>query len=668
MKLFRKIKLFVSPYLPHVFWVVFVLLALSKIILVSHNEILALYMPHDDLWHITTASKAFWFAKDYNQMTFIQYPIYALFIFATHFTGIPLRISIELLFILSGFLFSFSLIKLGLNKILGILCFALIVFQPVSFSLFDHTLAETLYSPLLLLSLASFFQLWQKRNEKNAFFFPITTGLFLSLLWLTRKESLLIAIFLFFVTLVILGMALRKKHPLKKTFIPIKNVVLIPFSIIIFSFLLICTANYSVFGIFALSELDATGYKSAYQALQQIQIKNSPRYVPVSSEAREIAYSVSPALRKLQPYLEDRNNFAFFWTKKAQGIENEMAAGWFYWLLRDAVYNAGYRTSSSADAFYGQIATEINSAIKEKRIASRFVLFDFIDPSFYKYLPDFPASFLKISGLFFNTQNPPAEFDDPNLTENNRNLIDALANRRATLVNQRQNKNSTIGGWAFSNNETLISVALIDQSGKILQSTEIQTERPDVKDFHAKNNLVAPLKSGFDLSFPGDRSTLSDSQLEFTTTKGVFQAPINSLKKNTQTEIKNENGTLLFSIERKDFFNPKKFEAIAKDIQHFAWRIYGKIVFALSLLSLMIIILILIKIKQFRPDKLTIFSSFIFFLILTRLCLFSLIDIASWNGSQPRYIFPIMPLYSTLLLLIISQGIGLFSGKKTKLF
>lgn len=653
MNLLKKIKPALHSHKTYIFWSCFAILALFKIFLVSDNEILALIKPNDDLWHILAASHAFWFAKEYTQITFIQYPVYPLFIFFAHFSGLPLRISIELLYILSGFLLSLSLIKAGVNKLIGIACFTLIIFQPVSFYLFDHTLAETLYAPLLLLSTASFIQLWIHRHKASSLFFSITTGSLFALLWLTRKESMLIAVFLFLVFLITLATSFQNKHFSKNTVVIAIRTTIIPSIIIFLFYTIICIANYRTFGIFAPSELDAPGYMSAYSALQKIQTQNTIRYVPVSSEAREIAYSISPSFQKLRPFLENKDNFAFEETKKYQGIDNEMAAGWFYWMLRDSVYTAGYTTAPVAEAYYNQVATEINSAIQEKKIGHRTVLFSFIDPSFYKYLPELPVSFFKISKLLVDTQEPAPSSDDQGLETNYKNTVDRMANRRAALVDKTQDQILTIRGWAFLSGEKISSVALVDASGKLLSSNTDFNERQDVKDFY-KNDSEVPLNSGFAISYTGDDPNIQNGFLEFTVKDNLFKTPLNSLQKNTLTQI--ENGDiLLLSIEEKILPESNTIGTIPEKIQQTLWKVYGNIILALSLITLVALTLSVRKIKYSKPDNLTTIIIFISFIIVTRLLLFSLVDISSWNGVQPRYIFPIMPLYGVLLLLILHK-------------
>lgn len=638
------------------YWSIFPILAIAKIILISDNEVLARYFPHDDLWHITAASRAYWFAKTYDQMILIQYPIYSLFIFITHLSGIPLRITIEITYILSAFLLSLSLMKAGLHKVLGLFYFILMVFHPVSLYLFDYTLAETLYTPLLLLSLAAFIQTWLRRNGNDSLPYSVASGILFALLWMTRKENILIAIFLLFVAFVILVTSFRNRGFQKKSLLVLRNLVVIPSLIILFFVMGICTLNYHAFGIFAPSSLDASGYKSAYKALQSINAGESTRYVPVSTAAREIAYSVSPSFRELKPFLEDRNNFAFIWSNKAQGIDNDMAAGWFYWVLRDAVYNAGYKTPRQENDFYGKIATEIYSAINSGQVRSRPVLLDFVDPYFYKYLPYLPKSFSKINALFFSTNEPPTSFDDDWLSAENMELVDRMANRRTAVVKFKQEQDATISGWAFAANDSLRTVAIADSAGIVISSTEAFSTREDVQG-HFKDTISGvPSETGFSVSFPGDQPPSKKGVLIVETVNNSYKIPLNSFKKRGGLYTAENSGqTLYITIEKRNFPQMGDIETSIVNMKHRLWKHYGKIIFFLFVTTLIATILVIVKFRKLLVDDFTPIVAFVAFIILTRMLLFAVLDSSSWDGAQFRYLFPVMPLYATFPFLIIQQ-------------
>lgn len=95
------------------FFIICALLAVLKLLLVSQEEVIARNQPFDDLWQIMAASRGYWFGSGYNVMTFVHLPVYPLWIDLVYFTGIPLRIASELLFLGAGFVFAWVLTKAG---------------------------------------------------------------------------------------------------------------------------------------------------------------------------------------------------------------------------------------------------------------------------------------------------------------------------------------------------------------------------------------------------------------------------------------------------------------------------------------------------------------------------------------------------------------------------
>src|SRR5690606_13601142 len=97
--------------------------------------------------------------------------------------------------------------------------------------------------------------------------------------------------------------------------------------------------------------------------------------VPVTREAREKCYRVSPAFAELRPYLE--GDIGYSWAGVSSpftgrpAAEREIAGGWFMWVQRGATAAAGYhRNAAEALAFYERTATEINAACDQDRVAA----------------------------------------------------------------------------------------------------------------------------------------------------------------------------------------------------------------------------------------------------------------------------------------------------------
>jgi hypothetical protein len=147
--------------------------------------------------------------------------------------------------------------------------------------------------------------------------------------------------------------------------------------------LLVDSMNWWSYGVFRNNELRSGPFVTAYGALARIKHDEWKRYVVLPRDARQRAYSVSPAARELAPYLE--GDAGKRWVVASQGYpkpwgcagqptscNNEILSGWLVWALRDAVATAGhYRTAREADDYYERLAGEINAACDRQAIPCR---------------------------------------------------------------------------------------------------------------------------------------------------------------------------------------------------------------------------------------------------------------------------------------------------------
>ena len=72
-------------------------LVIGKLILMSQNEILASYSPHDDLWQIRAAGRAYW-GGDYSPDKLYHLPVFPIFIAIVRLFGLPLRLAFEIVY------------------------------------------------------------------------------------------------------------------------------------------------------------------------------------------------------------------------------------------------------------------------------------------------------------------------------------------------------------------------------------------------------------------------------------------------------------------------------------------------------------------------------------------------------------------------------------------
>src|SRR5205085_8627893 len=140
-------------------------------------------------------------------------------------------------------------------------------------------------------------------------------------------------------------------------------------------------ANYRAFLGFSKSELTASSFRAAYKSLLRIKPARDQRFVSVSTDALQKAYSVSPTFAQLRPQLE--GELGHNWQVpafSAFGL-HEIGTPWFLWTLRSTDNAEGiHKSPASARRFYRNVAKEIDRACDEGRIPSGFVLSSLLDP------------------------------------------------------------------------------------------------------------------------------------------------------------------------------------------------------------------------------------------------------------------------------------------------
>ena len=189
-------------------------------------------------------------------------------------------------------------------------------------------------------------------------------------------------------------------------------------------------ANYRAFLGFSKSELTASSFRAAYKALLRIKPDRDQRFVSVSNDALQKAYSVSPTFSQLRPQLE--GELGHNWQVpafSALGV-HEIGTPWFLWALRStADAQEVHKSAASARRFYRNVAKEINRACDEGRIPSRVVVSSLLDPGALANLRHLPQSFPRIAALFLLQYHTMEGRDDAILTESQRALYDEMTGR-----------------------------------------------------------------------------------------------------------------------------------------------------------------------------------------------------------------------------------------------
>ena len=647
-----------------VFFACCLVFALLKIILVGGEEVIARYQPFDDFWQILAAGRGYWFSSSYDWTMYIHLPIYSFWVGVVHVTGVPLRIATEILFISSGFIFVEALRRAGISIFAAIISYALIIFHPASFQIFNYTLAGTFYSPMFLVTLASILLLWINRGRGKQNRYAVIVGICFAILWHTRKENILLIGLLIVVFVFLLYDFYFEKRNIRHVIYRSAIIVLIPALIICGSSLLVKTANFIKFGLFVSTEMDSSGYQAAYKALLRIKPDTPIRFVPVPRDVRYKAYSVSPAFNELKQFFEGEfGKAAALQTKKWMGIQDEIAAGWFYWALKNAAAMAGHHNSAvEADAYFHKVAAEINKALDNNEIENRFVFFSFLDPEVSNWLPYFLASAKKIRAQFISTYQPVRERDRADIPDSVRKAFDIVTNRRAALL---QGLPVIIKGWVFYGDGPVTKVEIQSESGDILGSTNIFFSRPDVATAFSHNgygNITE--KSGITILVTASPEQLLKARfIAYTSTEAQLDYQFKDIIKGRAYGVEDEpSGKFGFAFD--EMLIPNNPGVILEAIKTFIWKIYGKALKILEWAALgTMILMIFFRKWVIKPNCLFILvilgSS-----IALRGFLFSLVDASSWPGNQPRYLFPVMQIYGVFLFLLVYESlVNAFSKK-----
>ncbi len=339
-------------------------------------EIMATDSPLDDELFLRKAESTVWFGNEsYSKAILFKEPTYSLFVAFGYRLGVPLRLAHEFFYLAAAGFLACSLTYRQSRPWVGFVVFAAIALYPMHFTSFQRAGHSSLYISLVVLTPAAFIWQWKRQGEARVWLRWLLSGLALGLLLNTRQERPLAALLIIpFITASFVYMwrsTRRHGAALRRwcfDWIP-------PLGVALFITLALAYGNYRRWGVYAGSDLQASSFKAAYQALLSIKPEQPIPYVPITRDMLEKAYSVSPSCKKLAPFFEnDVEPHSRTWNYIQDVPPGEYSGGWFVTALRAAVEHAGYyRTGRETDLFYSQIGKELRDSAKFGRIKTRWL-------------------------------------------------------------------------------------------------------------------------------------------------------------------------------------------------------------------------------------------------------------------------------------------------------
>lgn len=355
-------------------WILLVAIALASLWIRAAIPVVAIAAPHDDFLFVSQAVSILegtWLGT-YNNLTHAKGAAYPVFIAANHWIGWPLKQTEQIVYLLAAMYLAKVLGKLFGSRTIVVAIFAFLAFNPALWSpvVGGRVVREGLYTSEVLLMFALTVRCYVYRYgnavteelSKNKYRL-LALGLVVGVFWLTREEGVWIVPALFIMWAY--GLLIRRGQ-FKSNGGTMVLYLITPFILASLPVFAVNSLNYLSYGVYRNNDFRSSEFVQAYGALSRIRHTNWQRYVVFPRDARDQAYSISPAARELRPYLEGGlgNTWRSIGCQQTRTAPcPEILSGWFMWALRDAVQAAGYyETATKATEYYRRLASEINQA------------------------------------------------------------------------------------------------------------------------------------------------------------------------------------------------------------------------------------------------------------------------------------------------------------------
>ncbi len=306
----------------------------------------------------------------YTSLTLVKGPFYSMWLAFNALLGAPLLVSQAVLYLLAGLLLLWAVAPGPRWRWPLVIGFAIYAFNPAPYAVAElRVLRAGIYVPLSVLILALCFCWFRVRDEAWRRKLPVAAalGLTVGCFWITREEGVWIlpALALAWSGVV----ATRWRMAATEA-----GLAAVAAAIAIFVVQGVATVNYVKYGVHDVVEFKQREFLDAYGALSRIDHAAWRPRIVVPREVWARAYDVSPAFAELRPHLGGA--VGDFWANESCQYghpipcPDEIAGGWFMFALREAVARAGhYESATKARAYYARVATELNGACDDGRLA-----------------------------------------------------------------------------------------------------------------------------------------------------------------------------------------------------------------------------------------------------------------------------------------------------------
>lgn len=466
-----------------IFWIFVIGLAMIKQILVYDLPIYAISnaLPDDGLMvYLAENLKNGQWLGNYQRLTLVKGIGYPLFLVISNILPFS-YLSISSLFYTVSVLCMVYAVKplFRTYKSLAAL-YMVLLFSPVAASLvtFQRVYRNSISAAQVLLIIGSFAGIYFRREWSVKRQMPWMFGAVLGLVsfYYTREDAIWILPFVVVVTLIYIGMVIYRYRVFRKKDMLVRILlILLPLLCMTGTGKAIGFLNQHYYGTSVVNELNSGSFAEMMKTIYSVEDSKELKQISVSRAKLKELYKYSPTLEDIQDEMDIQ--FAAWCGDEEYSRIWEVEDGWFFWILRDAMSDAGYYESTETmTTFCEAVTAELQQAMKAGNLRER---------------PTMPSAMMSPwrEGYFFKTLDAMWELHQY------ANSYEGLQTQAAYSVDDHaagigrfekmtgnkafcyENGKAEISGWYASS--TVNSLIVKDETGKIVQEVE-WLESPDI--------------------------------------------------------------------------------------------------------------------------------------------------------------------------------------------
>ena len=466
-----------------IFWIFVIGLAIVKQILVYDLPIYAISnaLPDDGLMvYLAENLKNGQWLGNYQRLTLVKGIGYPLFLVISNILPFS-YLSISSLFYTVSVLCMVYAVKplFRTYKSLAVL-YMVLLFSPVAASLvtFQRVYRNSISAAQVLLIIGSFAGIYFRREWSVKRQMPWLFGAILGLVsfYYTREDAIWILPFVVVVTLIYIGMVIYRYRVFRKKDMLVRILlILLPLLCMTGTGKAIGFLNQHYYGTSVVNELNSGSFAEMMKTIYSVEDSKELKQISVSRAKLEELYKYSPTLEDIQDEMDMQ--FAAWCGDEEYSRVWEVEDGWFFWILRDAMSDAGYYESAETmTTFCEAVTVELQQAMEAGNLRERPTM-----PS-AMMSPWREGYFLKTFGAVWELHRYANSYEGLH-TQAAYSVDDHAAGigRFEKMTGNKafcyENGKAEVSGWfASSTVETLV---VKDMTGKTVQEVE-WLESPDI--------------------------------------------------------------------------------------------------------------------------------------------------------------------------------------------